>query len=165
MPANTVEELIADVLKGETQKNALDFIAFLKASDIPFNYADNFLDVHLQGRNVCSVLITGSDEKPGPWTIWSEQEPGTWVTWPDGEQGDACRNVSVDERTKENAWANVNYCANCGGDCAPGKRKTVLGKAYDGLCSSALSFTDPDAAMLDCAKKMVEARRNDILRA
>ncbi len=162
MSARSIEDIIGTVLTGDAQKNALDFIAFLGANEISYTQSDNYLDVHYQGTNVCSVLITGADDVPGPWTIWSDQEPGSWITWP--SEGNSARReeLSVDERTKETVWAHVNYCASCGGDCSPGKTKEVLGKSFDGLCSSALAFTNPDAEALDCAKRMIEMRKRDI---
>lgn len=163
MAAQGIEGIIGEVLTGDAQRLALDFIAFLNANEIPFTASDNYLDVHFMGNNVCSVLIIGTDDAPGPWTIWSDQVPGTWITWSeDGQDADPA-DVPVDEQTRQIAWAHVNPCADCGGDCSPGKRKTVLGKAFDGLCSSALAFTNPDADALACAKQMIEARKQDIL--
>lgn len=164
MSAQKIEDVIATVLRGDAQRNALDFIAFLSASGIPFNVSENYLDVHYHGKNVCSILITGADQAPGPWTIWSDQEPGAWIAWSDEDDVTEREDFPVDEQTKEVVWAHVNYCASCGGSCSPGKTKTVLGKKFHGLCSSAVAFTNPDAEALDCAKRMVEARKNDILR-
>lgn len=162
MAEQRIEEIINDTLMGDTQTNALDFIAFLRAEDIAYNQSGGYLDVHCLGRNVCSVLITGDKDAPGPWTIWSEQEPGTWVTWPDGEPGGGQAGLPEDAHTREIAWAHVNPCASCGGDCSPGRRKTVFGRGFDNLCNSALAFTDPDAEALACAKRMVQARVKDI---
>lgn len=154
-----IEDVIGRVLTGETQAHALDFIAFLKENGIALADSDGYFDVQHQGKNVCNILITGDEDAPGPWTIWSDQEPGTWVSWGDDA---AQAEVPVDARTREVAWAHVNPCASCGGDCSPGQRKVVLGRAFDGLCSSALAFTDPDADALACAKEMVLARMRDI---
>lgn len=71
----------------------------------------------------------------------------------------------LDKNLKEVAWKNVNACGNCGG-CSNvgGIRKTVLGKEFDRLCNSTMAFTNPDSEVLKCAKKMVEIRKNDILK-
>ncbi|MFV0401542.1 MAG: hypothetical protein ACK5LX_13135 [Oscillospiraceae bacterium] len=164
MPAHKIEAVIHDTLKDEAQKNALDFVAHLRANDIPLEESEGYWEVKYQDKCVCFLLITGSDEKPGPWTIWSDQEPGTWAFWPDGDSGREAVDAPVDERIRELAWANVNFCASCGGDCSPGKRKTILGKEFDGICSSTMAFTDPDAEALECAKKMVDIRKEDILK-
>lgn len=158
--AKEIEAVIGEVLTGDAQQNALDFVAHLRANDIPLEPSDNYWDVQYGGKSVCFIMILDSDEAPGPWTIWSDQEPGSWTTWPGGEDG---ADIPVDEHTRDVAWAHVNPCASCGGDCSPGTRKTVLGKAFDGLCNSALAFTNPDAEGLACAKKMVDARKKDIM--
>lgn len=163
MANQAIEAVINRVLQGDAQRNALDFVAHLRASGIPLEESESYWDVTYKGKNVCFLLISGDDDAPGPWTIWSEQEPGSWVTWQeDGTDGGA-KAVSLDEETKQIAWKHLNYCASCGGDCSPGKRKTVLGREVDGLCGSALAFTAPDAASVACAKKMVDARIGDII--
>lgn len=165
MANQRIEDVINSTLQGDARENALDFIAFLHASEIPFNVSGNYLDAHYQGKNVCSILITGTDQAPGPWTIWSDQEPGTWITWSDDDETNAGKDFAVDKHTQEIIWAHVNPCASCGGKCSPGKTKTVLGRTFPGLCSSAVAFTDPDAEALACAKQMVTARKDDIRKA
>ena len=163
MPGKKIEDVIGDVLRGDAQKNALDFVSYLRTNEIPLEESESYWDVKYKGKTVCFLLITGSDEAPGPWTIWSAQEPGSWVAWPDEDGGSAHADILTDERTKEIAWNNVNFCASCGGDCSPGKHKTILGKGFIGVCSSALAFTNPDAEAVRYAKKMVDARISDIL--
>lgn len=158
MSAQRIESVINNVLTGDARVNSLDFIAYLRANGISPGESESYWEIKHRDECVCYLLIDGSDEAPGPWTIWSDQAPGTWIAWADGEHAD----VSLDEHIKEVAWANVNPCGNCGGDCSPGKRKTVLGKTFDHLCASALAFTNPSAEMLACAKKMIEARISDI---
>lgn len=164
MSDREIEDIITETLKGASQQNALDFVAYLREREVLIKGSANYWDVHYRGKNVCSIMILDSEEAPGPWTIWSDQEPGTWIAWSDGSDQYEPEECTTDERTKEAAWANVNYCASCGGDCSPGKHKIILGKPFDGLCSSALAFRNPDANALDCAKKMVEMRVNDLRR-
>lgn len=164
MSVQKVEDVIKDVLKDDAQKNALDFIAYLRANDIPVEESDNYWEIKYKDKCVCFIFIDGSDEKPGPWTIWSDQESGTWITWSVEDNSSERENFSVDDHIKELAWANVNFCASCGGECSPGKSKTILGKVFDNLCNSAIAFTNPDAEALDCAKNMVDIRISDILK-
>lgn len=163
MSKQQMEDVIGAVLNGEARRNALDFAAHLRSHGIPLAEAENYWEVAYNGKSVCFLMITGSGDAPGPWTIWSDQEPGSWVAWrEDGTDRGAREIRPEDESVRETAWANLNRCASCGGECSPGKRKTVLGKAFDGLCSSALAFTDPDTEALNCAKRMVDARIRDI---
>lgn len=164
MATRRLEDVIRGVLTGDAQGRALDFVAHLRASGIPIEESETYWDVQLDGRSVCFLWVDGQAQAPGPWTIWSDQEPGTWVRWSDGGDADEGVEPSEDARTREIAWANLNRCASCGGDCSPGKRKMVLGRPFDNLCSSALAFADPDADAVACAKRMVDARRQDILR-
>ena len=163
MAGQRVEDVIKDVLKDDAKEMALDFVAHLRANEIPIEESENYWDVQYKGKTVCSVFINGSDGKPGPWTIWSDQEPGTWIAWADEGKMSSCKDVSVEEDIKAIVWANVNFCESCGGNCSPGKQKTILGKAFEHVCSSAIAFTNPNADMVRCAKEMVKMRKNDIL--
>lgn len=165
MSKKSIEDVIGDVLEGDAKRNALDFAAYLRINEIQLEESENYWDVRFKGKSACFIWIDGSDQKPGPWTIWSDQEPGTWIAWSDGENRNRCKDPVVDEHIKEIAWANVNFCANCGGDCSPGRRKSVLGKEFDNVCSSAIAFTNPDMEALNCAKKMIDMRMVDIQRS
>lgn len=163
MPGKRIEVVAGDVLKGDTQKNALDFITYLRSIEIPIEEeSENYWEVKYKDECICFIWINGAEEIPGPWTIWSAQVPGTWAAWGNCEYVD----FPLDEHVKEVAWKNVNVCGNCGG-CSNvgGIHKTVLGKEFDDLCNSTMAFTNPDAEALKCAKKMVEIRKNDILKA
>lgn len=162
MPAQKIEDVIMAVLQGDARRNALDFVAYLRTNEIPLEESENYWEVAYKDRCVCFLYINGAGEKPGPWTIWSDQEPGAWASWPGGDDHGEPRDFPMDAHTKEIAWANVNFCGSCGGDCSPGKRKTILGRDFDNVCGSAMAFTNPDTEALDCAKKMVALRKREI---
>lgn len=162
MATRKIEDAISAVLTGDAQKNALDFVAYLRASEIPIQESDTYWDIQYEGKSVCFLWIDGANQAPGPWTIWSDQEPGTWIHWQDESGSNTHEKFYLGEHTRNVVWAHVNRCANCGSDCSPGKRKTVLGKSFDNLCGSALAFTNPDAEALYCAKEMVAMRKRDI---
>ena len=163
MAKQRIENVINDVLKGDAKELALEFASYLQANEIPIEESKNYWDVKYNGKTVCFIFINGANEKPGPWTIWSDQEPGTWVTWEDGGKTNNYKDFTVDGDIKTIAWANVNFCESCGGECSPGKQKTILGKTFENVCSSAIAFTNPNADMVRCAMKMVEMRKSDIL--
>lgn len=164
MSKKRIEIVINKVLKGDAQKNALEFAAYLKANEIVLGDSENCWEAKYKDKCVCFIWVDGSEENPGPWTIWSDQEPGTWATWSDEGSGAKGENCPVNECIKEIAWANVNCCADCGGDCSPGRRKMILGKEFEHICNSAMAFTNPDAEALRCAKMMVHIRKSDILK-
>ena len=63
---------------------------------------------------------------------------------------------------KKIAWANVNTCGNCGGDCSPGTRKAILGQEFDNVCSTDLAFCNPDTNTLEYVKKLLEMRKYEM---
>jgi len=148
-PCLTFEETILKVLSGKAQENALDFAAFLKANN--FATGENHGTVTHEGNVIAYIHMDGKDEIPGPWTVW----PSVTGTVPEG--------FTLDERMKEVAWANVNVCGKCGGECAPGSTKTVYGKEFDNICGAILQFTNPDAESLQCVKTMLQLIKHDIL--
>lgn len=161
MSDKRIEDVIRDALYDDARKNALDFVAYLREHEIPIEESENYWEIKYKNECVCFIWINGADEAPGPWTIWSVQEPDSWAAWGDHGYVD----VPMDERIKEIAWKNVNVCGNCGGcENQGGRRKTVLGKEFNHLCSSTMAFTCPDAETLECTKKMIEIRIGDILR-
>jgi len=68
----------------------------------------------------------------------------------------------LSENQKEIVWANIKYCDKC--FTCEGKRRNVLGKEFDNVCSCCrFVLANPAGEALDCAKKMVEIRINDII--
>ena len=163
MASKRIEDVINDVLEGDSKKNALNFANYLRANEIPLDESDCYWEVKLNGKCMCFILIIDSDDAPGPWTVWSDQEPGTWSTWSDKDEIKEYEDSTVDKHIKEIAWSHVNFCTNCGSGCNPGRSKTILGKNFDNVCKSTMAFTDPDAEALECLKKMLDIRKRDIL--
>lgn len=149
MAGQKLEELIREVLTGAARENALELAAYLRANEMTVGAHG---EVGYKGSVMCYIHIDGLEEQPGPWTVWTE-----------GDYSNAPEDSRVDEQTKEIAHANVNFCASCGGDCRPGKRKLIFGKEFDHVCSADMAFNNPDARTIDCIKKLLEIRKNDIL--
>jgi hypothetical protein len=145
MSDQKIENIINDALTGDAQKNALDFAEFLAANEMIAGGEHG--EVSCKGKSVCYMHIDGAAEEPGPWTIWTE-----------GDYSGEIEDVPMDERIKKIAWANVNICASCGGDCSPGQRKMIFGKEFDNVCNAAMAFNNPDAATLECVKKLLIMR-------
>jgi hypothetical protein len=106
--------------------------------------------VQYKGKAVCWLHVDGTDELPGPWTVWVDAFLG-----PDGEQ----KGLALPDCVKETAWAHINLCGSCGGNCAPGSTKTLFGKTFDKVCGVEFAFTDPDAGVLDCIKTLLTAKK------
>ena len=163
MSEQNMEYVIKEALTGEIKKNALEFAAFIKENEISCvrdtttdYWADKIYFVcNYKDQSVCYISI-------------NEYEDNSWYITGD-DSGDAWyENAILDERIKEVAWQNIdickdyNSCRSCGN---PEKmsRKTIFGKAFDNVCPVTIKFTNPDAAAVECMKKVFEARKNYIL--
>jgi hypothetical protein len=151
----TIEDAITETLAGEPRENALDFVAFLRESGMQFErgggyWADKvYWLIKHNGEYTCFVLIDGINECGQPWVIWSDDSTADWDS-------------PLDERTKEIAWANVDFCGNCG-SCVGGKRKTIFGLEFDNVCRTTFRFDNPDSEAVECVKKLVGVRKLYIL--
>jgi len=156
MSERKIEDVVRDVLKGDAQKNALDLIAHLRTSGgkdfsiAKHNESDESL--WLIGEGIGVMFVNGSDDFPGPWTLWV-----------DGDNIGEHTAADVDAHVKEVAWANIAPCGSCGGQCSPGFRKRVFGKDFENVCNSTLMFTNADTDTLACLKQIVDVRKADIL--
>ena len=111
--------------------------------------------VKYKSEYVCFVLINGNED---------ETEPESLTIWSDDSGSDWFENFPLDEHIKEIAWKNVDICANCGScKSQDGTRKTIFGKEFDNVCRTTMRFDNPDSEAVECMKKMVEIRKNDII--
>ena len=149
--AKKIEDIIKSTLNGDAQKNALELIAHITANDFTITMNDENDESGWVVPNLGFIMINGSEEFPGPWTMWMEVNNI-------GEHSE----LPIDEHIKEFAWANIAPCGSCGGDCSPGITSTIFGKVFENTCQSNLMFTNPDAEAVDRIKKIVDIRKNDI---
>ena len=152
-----IETLISEKLKGEAQKNALDFITHVRAHDEIFTIcACGDEDSMWNGcavSNLGYMVVNGSDDFPGPWTMWFEvSNIGEYAETP------------IDECIKEFAWKHVSPCGNCGKGCTPATNTKVFGKDFENTCQSNLLLVNPDAEAVGYMKKLADIRKNDIIK-
>jgi hypothetical protein len=162
MPEQSIENFIAEVLAGDAQHNALEFVAYLRASEMQFERGKGYWEgklywmIKYKDEYVCFILINGSEDKT---------EPEGLTIWSDDSDSNCFEDFPLEEQLKKVAWKNVDICGNCGGCGKPGgTRKTIFGREFNNVCRTTMRFTDPDTDALECIKKMVEIRKNDILR-
>ena len=134
----TFEDVIREKLTGKTQKNALDYVAFLKANGISGDGVFTFSGGYL--CNIHRVDETG-------WYISMEH-----IDSP------LCRHeyqdFPVDEKVKEFAWAHVSTCAGCGCGFNPGRRPMLFGKEFKNTCFGLMNIDNPDGEDLELLKKL-----------
>ena len=148
-PYRELEETIHAVLADEILKSALDFVGYLKANDLVVNG----IEISHNEKAVCYMHLDDKKDYPSPWTIWTE-----------GDYSSEHEDIPMDNCMKEVAWANINICGDCGAGCSPGKRKIIFGRAFDDVCNADMAFYMPDAETLECVKKLLEMRVNNIVK-
>ena len=162
MPEQKIESHINDVLAGSAQKLALDFVTYLRAQEMQFEKGTGYWEdkrywvIKYKDEYVCFILVNGYG------SVSHMDEPEGWIIWSDDSGGDWFASSSLDEHTKEIAWKNVDYCGHCGGICDGGTHKTIFGKEFDKVCRTAFRFDNPNAEAVECAKRLVELRKNNI---
>ena len=144
-----LEEKIKGALNGDMLKNALDFVAYMKANEMTLNVHTtvfSYLD-----KEVCCLTLDGNAHPAGPWSIY-------WMTFDVYEQDD----FKVDEQLKKFALANIHFCSTGHCDNSPGKPRTIFGNKFDNVCYCPLHFKTPDAEALENIKKLIELRKHNI---
>ncbi|MDR3119839.1 MAG: GNAT family N-acetyltransferase [Clostridiales bacterium] len=160
-----MEDYICETLAGDAQNNASVFAAYLRAQDMEFERGTGYWEdkrywmIKYKGEYLCFILINGRGEKA------HKDEPEGWIIWFDGGGHNSFEDALLDEYTKELAWRNVDYCGHCGGVCDGGTHKIIFGKKFEKVCNTTFRFDNPDSEAVECAKKLVEIRKDDIWRA
>ena len=166
MSKQRMEDIIYEVLADDEQKNALDFVVFLRANNLQFEKAKDgywqdkpYWLIKYEGEYVCFIFINGSpakytDESEG-WAIWTETN----------DSYSSCySNAQREQRMKDIALRNVDICANCdpAGSCAGGRRKMIFGKEFGNVCRCTFRFDNPNSEAVDCVRKLIVIRIKDI---
>ncbi|MDR0326498.1 MAG: hypothetical protein LBI19_10465 [Oscillospiraceae bacterium] len=163
MHGQRIEDIIGEVLMGDAQRNAFEFVAYLKASEMQFErekgyWEDKFYwTVCYKGEIVCTVLIGTTEHSAEPWVVWSDSSGSKWY-----------ENSPLPEHLKEIAWENVDICGGgdvCGGYCGNprGICKKIFGRDFNNVCLTVFKFDNPNASAVECLKNMADIRKNDIL--
>jgi hypothetical protein len=148
---NAIEDKISGVLNGDSQKNAISFVEFLRSNGLSPEAHESGAgwSIERNGDDVGFVLVNGDPLAPGPWTIWFNS-------------CDFNENGPVDDCIKETAWAHASICGNfssggkeCGCGDQPGFTRTIFGRVFQNRCHSPLMFTDPDADTLVNVEKLI----------
>lgn len=151
-----IEAYIEESLPIEAQQTALAFVQYLRANDLEFikdnGYWKDKIYYLIKCRNecICFIAIKDPEEPQNLWTIWSDDSK-------------AYEDASVDEAIKKIAWSHVDHCGNCG-SCGGGKPKIIFGKYFEKVCGCTFRVDNPHAPDLPFLEKMVELRKNEILK-
>ncbi len=148
-----VEEIIYATLNNERQKNALEFVAFIKSLKMtPQWVSANSWAISYKGKRVCHIKV--SDYVAGE---------GSWYIRPSVIYDDILKDFCIHEGLEKIMLDSIHFCRACG-KCAPGKHAMFFGKEINNVCCSPIDFQfhNPSTIVMECAKKLVEYRRQEI---
>ena len=156
-----MEHVIKEALKGDAQKNALEFAVFLSDNEITClrettgYWADKIYFIcNYKDQSVCYIAI-------------NEYENNSWYITGDDSGTNWYENADLDEPLKEILWENIDICrdrSSCGACGNPGmmSSKKIFGKEFDNVCPVTIKFTNPGMVTVECMKKVFGVRKNYI---
>ncbi|MBO5006997.1 MAG: hypothetical protein J6C89_06085 [Clostridia bacterium] len=152
-----IKSYITDNLSGEMKETALAFVEYLYDNGFVF-WKDNcacwkdkiYYWVKYGEECVCFIAIKDPDEPNNRWTVWSEDSS-------------AYEDFSVDENIKNIGWSHIDFCGRCG-SCAGGKTKNIFGKVFKRVCGCTFRVDNAKLCDLPFLKKMVDLRKQEIIK-
>ena len=137
-----IEDKINERLRGDVQKNALDYVAFLRANGFKIERNTKHDGWNVKKKKATPAFLHVSSDKNDFGIVFNSGD----------FKGPA------DDALKAFAWAHVLVCpSGCGGSeiCELSrKRLTVLGKDYENVCIAPLDFWNLGGEELEMAKKL-----------
>ena len=163
MSEKRIDDFINELLIGDAQRNALEFVTYLRTNEMQFKKEKGYWEdkcywgISYKGKYVCSVLINNYEKTdPESWTVWSDSSGSKWY-----------EDSLLDEHLKETAWDNVDICGDVGecGYCghSGGISKKIFGKDFYNVCLTVFRFNNPNASTVECIIKLLEIRKSDII--
>ena len=170
-----IEDVTPHFLDGAAARNALDFVAFLRANKMSPAWAG----VHNQwksaskGKNICRISFDP----------WPPERNAKWTVTAYLQHANQYEDVIIAEGLQPLLWDNVFYCVQKPKDsppaevlrqyalsppcnlwgCAPGKDVTICGKQLTNVCCNTNRqyywVYDPDEAALEGIKRLLQLER------
>ena len=139
-----IEDVIPEYLSDDTQKSALNFIAYLRQNKMsPQQRSACSWKIVYKTFIVCAIVLQPNELHVQPYI---------------GEyEGDLLSN-----ELKEIVWANVKPCRS---DCTGGNCRLSVSKIFGkegSACETAVRFVNPNTDEIECIKNLIAIRRNEI---
>jgi len=153
-----IEDAIAELLEGERQQNALDFVAYLRVQKLnPRWTATNAWWVKYKGKNIISIRLHGNHGAK----VYYGLAPGSWHIghWYLGEwflnNPEKFKDMVNCDNFKEFIWSHMHPCKHCL-SCKPGHSAIYFGKAFNSVCG--LRVENPNVDELDFVKMLLNCK-------
>jgi len=143
-----IKDALKNNLKGEALTNALGFADYLTEKGLtPKMEWDNGVRFIKNDKSPCLVVFNMQNN--GEWFI-CDVPVASEPEWD-----------SLSDDLKEFILANVKVCDvhrgnSCGCGSEPGVSKNIFGKDYNNVCTSEIQFHNPDSAVLDKFKEIID---------
>ena len=143
-----VESIIPVYLNGDSQKNALDLVVYMRESKInPGWYGVNRWKASSKGTGICFLALeNGYLNYTPPLTLRVRLDLTNLKEYEES---------IINEGLQSFVLERISYCHKCSG-CAPGKDVTLFGKELKSVCRTMILFIhDPDEAAVSAIKKLL----------
>jgi len=147
-----IENAINELLTGEINKNALNFVGYLRTSKTKISQVHaNRWDVSM-GKKICKITVNNDDFAVIFDEIFNSDYDYLFDT----------------KELKDNALKNIKtkYCCKCQKTCVDKNAwidLTILGTVHKEACKHLWIYMElPDETAVECAKKIIGKRLEDI---
>ena len=153
-----LQEIIEKIMEKndeDTRKSIAKFFTYLEENEMIINgtHEMSWYDVNYKGKRVCRLSL--------------DEECVNFLISIVGDYHTEYRDIPINEHMKQIAWENVTSCYNwvCSNSnkCGMGRTKMIFNKKFDNVCRYVMTFSDINIENLECVKKLLEMRKNDIL--
>jgi len=148
MPKKPIEDVINDTLKGDTLKNALNLVAWLRDNKMnPAQSSATTWNVSAKACVICRFRFDFDTNTLRIMPLICEY-----------------KHDSLSDSLKEIVWANAIREKNCHGSCRCSyKLKAIFERKDFYACAQAVSFINPAVSEIECIKELVKMRKNVLL--
>jgi len=147
----TPEDVFSEFLVGETQNNALDFIAWLRKNKLPPRWDGIYRwKINYKGKYICYINLS-----------WPPSN-GIWEVKPNRLFFGEYEKYIADDELKK-FILDIVQLPGCSRDCGRMRNKEFFGKHFNEVCSCwPFRAKNPDGAALENLKKLVLVSRDII---
>jgi len=153
-----IEDVIPHCVAAEHQKNALSFIAWLRANKMSPGWSGvhNAWDAKCKSKTICKISL-----KNDGWNVNEKLKNHTWEIKLYCHNRDRYEESIVNEGLQDIIWDGLYECDECLGGtkpCIGGNNYTVYGKEFKGICGHSFytRIFDSGEAAIDGIKKLLE---------